>query len=849
MAKAAIIVESPTKTRTLGGFLSKDYKLLASMGHVRDLPEDELAVDVDRDFAPHYVVIPGKKKTISHLKRELAGIDEVYLASDPDREGEAIAWHLAHVLGLPNAKRIEFNEITADAVRAALQHPRDIDLRRVNAQQARRILDRLVGYEISPLLWKRISGRNSAGLSAGRVQSAALRLICDREREIAAFVPEEYWSLEVKLRPEGSEEVFAAQVLTRDGEELEPRNEAAVLPLVQELAQQAYVVAKTETRPWTRNPQPPFITSTLQRAAATSLGFSSKKTMQLAQDLYEGIEVGGEPVGLITYMRTDSTRVSDQAVALAREYITRHHGPDYVGPGAKGKRVKGAQDAHEAIRPTDVRRTPPEMRSYLTEDQAALYELIWQRFVGSQMAPARFERTTVEITAGPFGLRASGSKLIFAGYLAVMPEQEEEPEVKVLSSLVAGQPLALVEVVPEQHFTKPPPRYNEASLVQALEENGIGRPSTYAAIIETLRQRKYVQMRSRAFVPTGVGFAVNDYLLQFFPHIMDIQFTARVEADLDEIEDGDVDWVQVLRDYYRDLQQYLTNAAENGPQYLEGENCPQCGGRLVVRYSVRGTFAGCENYPRCEYTRDLIPESGGKTEAEPVGRDCPECGAPLVRRAGYRGRPFIACSAFPKCTYKEKIGADGEVRPMQAAVATDVACDRCGAPMLLRDSRRGKFLGCSAFPKCRNIRSIAHLEQADDGSIVKLEVAPAKESTTQPRPPRTADAGDEPAPAKVNGDLVPGLVCDQCGSPMAVRRSSRGPFVACTAFPQCKNTKPMRVAIEAGYKPPEPKKLDSQCPECGRDLVLRSGRKGKFVGCTGYPKCRYTREAMAAEIR
>ena len=849
MAKAAIIVESPTKTRTLGGILGKDYKLLASMGHVRDLPEDGLAVDVENDFQPQYVTIPKKKKTISELRKALEGVDEVYLASDPDREGEAIAWHLAHVLGLERAKRIEFNEITAEAVKDALQHPREINMQRVNAQQARRILDRLVGYEISPLLWKRISGRSSAGLSAGRVQSAALRLICDREREVAAFVPEEYWSLDVKLCPRGSDEAFAAKVLSRDGEELDPRGEAAVLPLVEELRRQTYLVAKTETRPWSRNPQPPFITSTLQRAAATSLGFSSKKTMQLAQDLYEGIEADGEHVGLITYMRTDSTRVADQAVSMAREYITRHHGADYVGPGAKGKQVKGAQDAHEAIRPTDLARTPGEVRAYLSEDQTALYELIWQRFVGSQMAAARFERTTVDITAGPFGLRASGSRLTFPGYLAVMPEKEEEPEVRVLSSLTEGQPLDLVDVLPEQHFTKPPPRYNEASLVQALEENGIGRPSTYAAIIETLRQRKYVQMRSRAFVPTGTGFAVNDYLLQFFPHIMDIQFTARVEEDLDEIEEGDVDWVQFLRDYYQDLQQYMREATENGPRYLGGETCEKCGGRLMVRYSVHGTFAGCENYPDCDYTRDLIPETGGKSEAEPVGRDCPQCGAPLVKRAGFKGRPFIACSTYPKCEYKERIGADGEVRPVASAIATEVECDRCGAPMLLRDSKRGKFLGCSAFPKCRNIRSLAHLEQAADGSILALEVAPPKETKPARRQKETEGGAKEPAPAKANGDVVPGLTCDECGSAMVVRRGSRGPFVACTAYPRCKNTKPMKAAIEAGYKPPEPKKLDAQCPECGRDLVIRSGRKGKFVACTGYPECLYTREATAAETR
>jgi DNA topoisomerase-1 len=569
LTKAAIIVESPTKTKTLSGFLGKDYKLLASMGHVRDLPEDDLAVDVAHDFAPHYVTIPGKKKTIAQLKKDLKDVEEVYLASDPDREGEAIAWHLAQVLELDKPRRIEFNEITEEAVKNALAHPREIDLQRVDAQQARRVLDRLVGYQISPLLWRRIGGRSGVALSAGRVQSAALRLICDREREIAAFNPEEYWSLEVELTPHGEPKPFRATVKSKDGEELDLKNEGQVKPLADELAQAQYVVAQVEKKPRSRNPQPPFITSTLQRYAANELHFSARKTMMVAEQLYQGVEAGAEgTVGLITYMRTDSTRVADQAVSQAREFIKEQFGESYIGPGARGKTAKGAQEAHEAIRPTSLTYTPEQMRPFLDKDQAALYELIWRRFIASQMAAAKFEQVAVDIVAGPYGLRATGSSVVFPGYLAIMPEREDDGEVGVLAELQPEQELALLQVFPEQHFTKPPPRYTEATLVQELEENGIGRPSTYAAIIETLRQRKYVRMKERAFVATPTGFAVCDYLTDYFPHVVDIEFTSRVEEDLDEVEEGHVNWVELMRRYHEDFEGQLQAAQDEGPQVL-----------------------------------------------------------------------------------------------------------------------------------------------------------------------------------------------------------------------------------------------------------------------------------------
>lgn len=767
MAKAAIIVESPTKTKTLAGFLGKDYVLLASMGHVRDLPEGDLAVDVEHDFQPSYVTIPRQKKTITKLKADLKGIDEIYLASDPDREGEAIAWHLAQVLGLKNPKRIEFNEITEEAVKNALAHPREIDINRVDAQQARRILDRLVGYEISPLLWRRMGSRGGTALSAGRVQSAALRLICEREGEIGKFVPVEYWSLDVELSPQGKQQPFKAAVKQVDGQDLDLKAEDQARPLAEELEKAAYAVSSVEKKPRSRNPQPPFITSTLQRQGANELHFSARKTMTVAEQLYQGVETDEGTVGLITYMRTDSTRVADQAVQQTRAYIKEQHGEEYIGPGARGKTAKGAQEAHEAIRPTSTLRTPEQMAPYLDKDQASLYELIWRRFVASQMSAAKFEQVTVDITAGRFGLRATGSSLQFPGYMAVMPDNADEEKVGILGELVADQPLDLVQVLPEQHFTKPPPRYTEATLVQELEENGIGRPSTYAAIIETLRQRKYVRMKERAFVATPTGCSVYDYLMDFFPHIMDIEFTARVEEDLDEVEDGDVQWVDVLRRYYDDLETQMVAAKSEGPKVLEGEKCPKCSGDLLIKYSLHGKFAGCASYPECDYTKNLGIEVAEKVEVEPVGRDCPECASGLVFRTGFRGKKFIACLGFPKCKYTEQIDADGNARPKLPPKESGVLCDKCGAMMYVRESKRGPFLGCSKFPRCRNIMPITTMEGY---------VAPPVDETAKAAP----------------------------------------------------------------------KELDDACPDCGKALLVRGSRRGEFIGCSGYPKCRYTRDVGAS---
>ncbi len=747
MAKKAIIVESPTKTRTLGRFLGKEYTLLASKGHVRDLPQKDLAVDVEHDFQPQYEVIPRQKKTLKDLRAALEGVDEVYLASDPDREGEAIAWHLAQALKLSDPRRIEFNEITEQAVREALQHPREIDMDLVNAQQARRVLDRLVGYEISPLLWRSIGRTAGGGLSAGRVQSVALRLIVDREREIQAFVPQEYWSITANLTPEDKLHPFTAELKEKAGEKIQMSSEAEAAAVVADLQTQTYRVGAFEEKDRRRNAQPPFITSTLQRAAASELGFAAGKTMRVAQALYEGVEIGGETVGLITYMRTDSTRVAPPAREQAVAWVAEQFGSDYVGPGVRGKAAKGAQDAHECIRPTSVLRDPGTMAALLDRDQARLYELIWRRFVASQMAPALYHQRAVDVLAGPYLLRATSSDVVFPGFLAVLPDKEKEEGSKV-PVLTVGQALRLLGLVPEQHFTQPPPRYNEASLVQALEENGIGRPSTYAPTIETLRTREYVRMEKRSFVPTRLGIAVCDYLVDHFPAIMDVEFTARMEGDLDTVEQGERDWVALLREFYGPLEDRLTQVKGEGETYVEDATCPECGGRLRVRYSAFGKFAGCENYPTCEYKLDLsgLPQVE-PSEPEELEEACPECGGKLLLRTSRFGQ-FAGCANYPKCKYTRDLSG----RPPREAPkpVEGETCPQCGAGLVERRGKRGPFIGCSAYPKCRYIKG---------------------------------SSGARPQPVKTD------LPCEDCGKPLVLRQGRRGPFLGCSGYPRCRFTR------------------------------------------------------------
>jgi DNA topoisomerase-1 len=831
VAKAAIIVESPTKTRTLGRFLGEEYTLLASMGHVRDLPETGLAVDVEKDFAPEYEVIPRQQKNLTAIRKALKAVDTVYLASDPDREGEAIAWHLKEALKLKTATRIEFNEITEKAVREALAHPREIDGDRVNAQQARRVLDRLVGYLLSPLLWQKIpsgKGRGRRSLSAGRVQSVALRLIVDREREIAAFNAVEYWSIECSLTPFDREFPFTAKLLKRDGQDLDLTNETETLPIAEELRTSAYQVGTIDKKERRRGPQPPFNTASLQRGAANALSFSAQQTMLIAQQLYEGIETDEGEIGLITYMRTDSTRIADVARDQAREFINGKYGEAFVGPGATGKAGKNIQDAHEAVRPTSAMREPEQVRVYLDDRQFALYDLIWRRFVASQMSAAVYDQTTVEINAGRYGLRASGSVVKFAGFLAVQKpiEEGEEEEAVTLPELSEGQDLRLLDVLPEQHFTKPPPRYSEATLVQELEENGIGRPSTYAPTIEVLRQRKYVSMDRRRFIPTVLGVVVCDYLVEHFPQIMDVAFTAHVEDNLDGVESGERDWVELLREFYDSFVKTLHDAETAPPRIIEGEVCPDCGGRLQERYSVYGKYAGCENYPECKYTRNLLDNLLPKEEPQVLEEACPDCGKPLVVRPGAQGRKFVACSGYPECKYRRPL--EGDAAPRKAAIPTDVKCPKCGEPMVIRESKRGQFLGCSAFPKCRTILQMSALE----GGTPDAEASAAGALSA------ATEGTDEPA--------VELPACDKCGAPMVLRRA-RGTFLGCSRYPECKNTMPVPAGIKLPDKP-KPVITKVPCPECGKPMVVRQSKRGKFLGCSGYPKCRHIENVSPEEL-
>ncbi|MCS7309881.1 MAG: type I DNA topoisomerase [Armatimonadetes bacterium] len=701
-AKALIIVESPAKTRTLRNFLGDEFRVEASMGHVRDLPEKDFGVDVQDGFTPTYITLPERQDVLKKLKEAAEQASEVYLASDPDREGEAIAWHLKEALNLHQARRIEFNEITRQAVQQALQHPRDIDMNRVHAQQARRILDRIVGYRLSPLLWKKAS-RNT--LSAGRVQSVAVRLVVEREREIEAFVPEEYWTITARLTPDTEANAFDATLRLCDGEKLELRNEQEANAVVQELQGAQYVVQKIKRSERKRNPSPPFITSTLQQEAARKLGFSAKRTMQIAQQLYEGVELGAQgSVGLITYMRTDSTRVAAEAQAQARDYIGKEFGERYLPEKPPQYRSRGgAQDAHEAIRPTVVVRTPESVKPYLSKEQYELYRLIWQRFIASQMASAVLDVVTVDIQAGRYTFRATGSSVKFDGFMRVYVEGKDNGELSdeerpPLPPMMEGQVLTLLDLLPEQHFTEPPPRYTEATLVKALEEKGIGRPSTYATILSTIVERGYVELRDKKFYPTQLGVAVTDYLVKHFPDILDVQFTASVEQQLDEIEEGKQEWREVLRAFYEPFAQRLAET-ERSSEFVRIEpketdyTCPTCGAKMLLREGRYGKFLGCSRYPECKTVVKVTPSGEPVPPDRPSDETCDQCGSPMVIRWGRYG-DYLACS-------NETCGAR---KPLEKSLG--VTCPACKQGQIVeRRARRGKlrgkvFYGCNRYPDC-----------------------------------------------------------------------------------------------------------------------------------------------------
>ena len=696
-----VVVESPTKVKTIQKYLDRGFLVKASLGHLKDLPKSKLGIDVKKSFAPQYVPVRTKMKTLEDLKKVGKRAKALYVATDPDREGEAIGWHIAQELGLPPERvyRVLFNEITEKAVKAAFKSPGRIDQKRVDAQQARRVLDRLVGYKISPLLWERVR----RGLSAGRVQSVAVRLICEREREIRAFVPQEYWSLHAYLAAAVPPE-FVAALRERDGEKLVPSTEAETRAIVAELEPLPFVVKAVDRGERRKNPSPPFTTSTLQQDAGRKLRFSASKTMMVAQQLYEGVDIGdGGPVGLITYMRTDSPRVAAEAQAAARDAIAARYGPDTLPDRPPFYRArKSAQEAHEAIRPTLLDHPPERLVRHLSRDQLALYRLIWERFLASQMRPALYDTLTVDVTAGRYLFRALGSALRAPGFMAVYIEapdesqaapEEIESEVSGMPPLEVGQRLSLVRLDPKQHFTQPPPRYTEASLVKELEEKGIGRPSTYAQILTTIQKRGYVQRDRGSLSPTELGETVTDLLVKSFPDIFEVAFTAQMEESLDEIEEGDRKWVDTVRQFYvpfaKDLKQAGYEMEDLKKGKVTDETCPTCGeGKLLEKWGRFGRFLACERYPDCKYTRN--PGESAQAEPEPAGITCDKCGRPMVYKQSRFGR-FIGCSGYPECK---------NVKP----ITIGIACPQegCGGELTERRSKRGRaYFGCANFPTCR----------------------------------------------------------------------------------------------------------------------------------------------------
>lgn len=795
-AGSLVIVESPAKARTINRYLGRGFRVKASLGHIKDLPKSALGVDVEHDFRPTYNAIPAKSKVIRELKQEAKKANAIYLAADPDREGEAICQHLAEELS--NGKpihRVLFNEITQHAIRQAFEHPGTINEKLVEAQQARRILDRLVGYKISPLLWDKVR----RGLSAGRVQTVALRLIVEREHEIRAFEREQYWTVSANLNAQ-EPPPFDARLVKQNGNDfivggesksgsiraqvekgkLLIGNKAEAEAIRSRLEKESFVVASTGTKEVRRNPQPPFVTATLQQEASLKLGFSAKRTMALAQRLYEGVDCGEQGIiGLITYMRTDSTRVSDQALKEVRRWIPQNYARTYLPPKANFYRSKkGAQDAHEAIRPTSAFRSPDQVAQFLSKpedrDAARLYRLIWQRFVASQMVPALFDRTTIEIMAGEFGLRATGSVLKFDGFLKVYEESTDQPTAdddlgRRLPAVSAGEVLRVGTVKPDQHFTEPPARYSEASLVKELERKGIGRPSTYASILGTIQDREYVQKKQKRFFPTELGEIVTELLVKNFSEIFDIMYTARLEGSLDEIEDGKQDWVATLGEFYekfeRDLKQAKKHMADIKRMEEPAEfSCERCGKQMVIKWGRHGKFLACPGYPECTNTRELekSPADSAKETPQPEGEEtCGNCGRPMVRKRGRFGQ-FLACSGYPDCKTTRKIG-QAEKKP---PVPTGEPCPQCDNPLVKREGRYGEFTSCSNYPKCKYIKQD-----------------------------------------------VTGVSCPECKKGQIVaKRSRRGTFYSCDRYPKCK--------YSLRNKP-----VARQCPECGSTYLLEKDSK------------------------
>jgi DNA topoisomerase-1 len=734
-----VIVESPAKAKTIERYLGDGHRVMASVGHVRDLPKRSLGVDVEHDFAPRYEPLKEKRRDLERLASEAKKSERVWLATDLDREGEAIAWHLAEYIGLPNdrLRRVTFSEITRSAIEQAFEHPRSINLDLVNAQQARRVIDRLVGYKLSPLVASKIR----RGLSAGRVQSVAVRMVVEREREIQAFTPEEYWSLQAQLRRDEDGASFPAELTRVDGEKVRIGSEAEAREIEAALRGASYVVEKVTRTERKRSAPPPFTTSTLQQEASRKLGFGARRTMSAAQRLYEGVELPDGQVGLITYMRTDSVAMASSAVSDAREVIGSRYGADFVPKKANAYRTRsrGAQEAHEAIRPSSFARTPESVRGHLKSDEYRLYELIWKRAIASQMVPARFEQVGVDVRADErYLLHAGASKRVFDGYQAVYVEgrddEEDDERLAVLPELRDGEPLTLLDLISEQHFTQPPPRFSEASLIKALEEHGIGRPSTYASIMETIKERGYVGSEDRRLVPTESAFRVTDMLVEHFPEIVDPEFTARMEDQLDDVASGSQEWVPLVRDFYGPFEAQLSEGRQKIAKQVEMTDIPcpltgDRGDRLVKRFGRNGWFLGCQSYPDCKYTQPLPGEEPEALEMPGVGEVCPECGqGHLVAKRGRFG-PFVGCDRYPECRYIKK-----DAQPASERFGT---CPQCGqGTVVSKRSRRGRtFWGCDRYPDCDYATWTRPGNETENGKATNGKRAGGKAPANGSRPP------------------------------------------------------------------------------------------------------------------
>ncbi|HUI78620.1 MAG TPA: type I DNA topoisomerase [Bryobacteraceae bacterium] len=811
MPKALVIVESPTKAKTINKYLGKQYVVKACIGHIKDLPKKDLAVDVEHGFMPRYEVIEGKKKLVSELKQAAKKVDNVYLAADPDREGEAICYHLQEELqdkkngknGGARIYRVMFNEITKKAIQQAFEKPGQVNINLVDAQQARRVLDRLVGYKISPLLWDKVR----RGLSAGRVQTVALRLIVEREREIRAFIKKEYWTIDAELAAK-KPPVLTARLIKQNDETPEIGNQETADGIVAQVDGADYVVKSVGTREKRRNPVAPFITSTLQQESSRKLRFSVKRTMMLAQRLYEGVELGKEGgVGLITYMRTDSTRVSDDALRDVRDYIAERYGKEFRPESANiYKSKKDAQDAHEAIRPTSMVYTPELLEKHLAEDEMKLYRLIWNRFVASQMVPAVFDQTTIDVSAkGKNGVdytfRATGSVLKFEGFLKIYQEgkdqtDEDDEELKHrLPAVTEGEKLRFRVIKPEQHFTEPPPRYNEATLVKKLESDGVGRPSTYASILSTIQEREYVKKEGGRFTPTELGMVVTDLLLESFDDIFDVKYTARMEEELDEIEDGKIDWRAAMAEFYEKFDQDLKHAEEHMTDIKRmekpiDEKCPKCEKGLVIKWGRHGSFIACTGYPDCTYTRELtvdLPDVDKVDFSEQGDEEyCENCGRPMVLKKGRFGT-FLACTGYPDCKTTKQIGG-AQKKPDQQL---DEKCPQCGNNLVLKTGRYGEFTACSNYPTCKFV----------------------KQKTI-------------------------GVKCPECSEGEVVeRRSKKGKtFYGCSRYPDCN--------FVAWGKP-----IAEKCPECSSPYMIEKFLKAGPVWQCPNPECKHKQDApQPAEV-